>query len=108
MIDSRETMKEQAKKDGIEFFMALGTEVNGKPNASVVPAEFVDDLLDNGAAFAGFASGGLWQSPADGDIAYMPDPTPVYHGAQTWPLCSASRMLKGNCGHTHHKIFSSV
>lgn len=75
MIDSREKMKEQAEKDGIEFFMAMGTEVNGKPNASVVPAQYIDDLLDNGAAFAGFASGGLWQEPSDGDIAYMPDPT---------------------------------
>lgn len=26
MSDSRETLKEQAKKDGIEFFMAMGTE----------------------------------------------------------------------------------
>src|SRR5690625_2025069 len=75
MVDSREAMKEQAKRDGIEFFMALGTEVNGKPNASVAPAQYIDDLLDNGAAFAGFASGGLWQTPAEGDIAYIPDPT---------------------------------
>lgn len=75
MTDAREKMKEQAKKDGIEFFMAMGTEVNGKPNASVAPAEYIDDLLDNGAAFAGFAAGGLWQEPSDGDIAYMPDPS---------------------------------
>src|SRR5690625_1548230 len=72
---AREQMKEKAKKDGIEFFMAMGTEVNGKPNASVAPAQYIDDLLDNGAAFAGFASGGLWQEPSDGDIAYIPDPT---------------------------------
>src|SRR5699024_12366542 len=75
MVDSREAMKEQAKKDGIEFFMALGTEVNGKPNASVAPAQYIDDLLDNGAAFDGFASGRLWQTPAEGDIAYIPDTT---------------------------------
>ena len=75
MIDSREKLKEQAEKDGIEFFMAIGTEVNGKPNASVAPAQYLDDLLDDGAAFAGFASGGLWQEPSDGDIAYIPDPT---------------------------------
>ena len=30
MIDSREKMKEQAKKDGIEFFMAMGTEEIGR------------------------------------------------------------------------------
>lgn len=72
---AREEMKAQAKKDGIEFFMAMGTEVNGKPNASVAPAQYIDDLLDNGAAFAGFASGGLWQEPSDGDINYMPDPS---------------------------------
>ncbi|OAV61248.1 type III glutamate--ammonia ligase [Enteractinococcus helveticum] len=75
MIDSREKLKAQAEKDGIEFFMAMGTEVNGKPNASVAPAQYIDDLLDNGAAFAGFASGGLWQEPSDGDIAYIPDPS---------------------------------
>ena len=75
MTDAREKMKEQAEKDGIEFFMAMGTEVNGKPNASVAPAQYIDDLLDDGAAFAGFAAGGLWQEPSDGDIAYIPDPS---------------------------------
>lgn len=73
MSDTREAMKEQAKKDGIEFFMALGTEVNGKPCASVAPAKYIDSLLDDGAAFAGFAAGGLNQTPADGDIAFMPE-----------------------------------
>ena len=75
MIDSREKLKAQAEKDGIEFFMAMGTEVNGKPNASVAPAQYLDDLLDEGAAFAGFAAGGLWQEPSDGDIAYIPEPS---------------------------------
>lgn len=74
MTDARETLKERAKKDGIEFFMAMGTEVNGKPCASVAPAKYLDDLLENGAAFAGFAVGGLGQNPAEGDIAYMPEP----------------------------------
>src|SRR5690625_7857333 len=55
--------------------MAIGTEVNGKPNASVAPAQYLEDLLDDGAAFAGFAAGGLWQEPSDGDIAYIPDPS---------------------------------
>src|SRR5690625_7257844 len=68
-------MKDHANIDVIVFFMAMGTEVNGTPNASVAPAQYIDDLLDNGAAFAGFASGGLWQEPPDGDIAYIPDPT---------------------------------
>lgn len=75
MNAAHEKMKAQAEKDGIEFFMALGTEVNGKPNASVAPVSHIDDLLNDGAAFAGFASGGLWQEPSDGDISYIPDPT---------------------------------
>lgn len=74
MTDSRGALKQRAEKDGIEFFLAMFTEVNGKPCAKAVPVSEIDNLLTDGAGFAGFAAGGLGQSPAEGDIDAIPDP----------------------------------
>lgn len=74
LINSQEALKEQAHKDGIEFFLAMLTEVNGKPCAKAVPAAEVDDLFTNGAGFAGYAIGGLGQNPAEGDVDVIPEP----------------------------------
>ncbi|MQA03219.1 MAG: type III glutamate--ammonia ligase [Streptosporangiales bacterium] len=68
-------MLKQAEKDGIEFFLAMFVDMHGKPCAKAVPASAVDQLFENGAGFAGFAVGDIGQSPADPDLAAMPDPT---------------------------------
>jgi glutamine synthetase len=59
---------------GIEFLFAQFVDMHGKPNAKLVPASHLDDLLSDGAGFAGAAAGAIAQSPADPDIAAMPDP----------------------------------
>ena len=62
-------------KDGnIEFLFAQFVDMHGKPNAKLVPAHHIDDLLDGGAGFAGFAAGDLGQGPHDPDIIAVPDP----------------------------------
>ena len=45
----------------------------GRPSAKLVPAANLDDLVDEGAGFAGFAAGEIGQMPSDPDIAAMPD-----------------------------------
>jgi glutamine synthetase len=60
---------------GVEFLFAQFVDLHGKPSAKLVPAHHLDDLLGEGAGFAGFAAGEIGQGPHDPDIVAMPDPT---------------------------------
>ncbi len=65
----------KAVKDGnVEFLFAQFVDMHGKPSAKLVPAHHLDDLLTDGAGFAGFAAGDIGQGPHDPDIAAIPDP----------------------------------
>ncbi len=59
---------------GIEFLFAQFVDMHGKPSAKLVPAHHLDDLLTDGAGFAGFAAGDIGQGPHDPDLIAMPDP----------------------------------
>src|ERR1700688_178606 len=59
---------------GIEFLFAQFVDMHGKPSAKLVPAHHIDDLLEEGAGFAGFAAGDIGQGPDDPDMIAMPDP----------------------------------
>ncbi|HEY2260576.1 MAG TPA: type III glutamate--ammonia ligase [Solirubrobacteraceae bacterium] len=63
------------KDNGIEFLFAQFVDMHGKPSAKLVPAHHLDDLLSDGAGFAGFAAGDIGQGPDDHDMIAMPDPT---------------------------------
>ncbi len=63
------------KEENIEFLFAQFVDMHGKPSAKLVPAHHLDDLLSEGAGFAGFAAGDIGQGPDDPDIIAMPDPT---------------------------------
>ncbi|HUE29126.1 MAG TPA: type III glutamate--ammonia ligase [Solirubrobacteraceae bacterium] len=63
-----------AKDKGIEFFFAQFVDMHGKPSAKLVPAHHLDDLLTEGAGFAGFAAGDIGQGPHDPDLIAIPDP----------------------------------
>jgi glutamine synthetase len=94
----------QRVRDGeIEFLFAQFVDMHGKPNAKLVPAHHLDDLLDEGAGFAGFAAGDIGQGPHDPDLIAMPDvrsytPLPWRRGVarfacdvtvegEEWPYC---------------------
>ena len=59
----------------IEFLFAQFVDMHGKPSAKLVPAHHIDDLLTDGAGFAGFAAGDIGQGPHDPDMIAIPDPT---------------------------------
>src|SRR5579872_4864126 len=59
---------------GVEFLFAQFVDMHAKPSAKLVPAHHLDDLLTDGAGFAGFAAGDIGQGPHDPDIAAIPDP----------------------------------
>jgi glutamine synthetase len=61
--------------NGIEFLFAQFVDMHGKPSAKLVPAHHIDDLLEDGAGFAGFAAGDIGQGPHDPDMIAMPDPS---------------------------------
>src|SRR6202022_412950 len=58
----------------IEFLFAQFVDMHGKPSAKLVPAHHLDDLLAEGAGFAGFAAGDIGQGPHDPDMIAIPDP----------------------------------
>ncbi|MGB0097185.1 MAG: type III glutamate--ammonia ligase [Solirubrobacteraceae bacterium] len=67
-------VREIIKDGGIEFLFAQFVDMHGKPSAKLVPAHHIDDLLNDGAGFAGFAAGDIGQGPHDPDLIAMPDP----------------------------------
>ncbi|MDP9400056.1 MAG: type III glutamate--ammonia ligase [Actinomycetota bacterium] len=71
---SADELRALSAEHGIEFFFAQFVDMHGKPNAKLVPAHHLDDLLEDGAGFAGFAAGEMGQRPNDPDLAAMPDP----------------------------------
>jgi glutamine synthetase len=66
-------IREKVRNHEIEFFFAQFVDMYGRPSAKLVPAQNLDDLVNDGAGFAGFAAGELGQMPSDPDIAAIPD-----------------------------------
>ncbi len=105
-----ERIRSEVETRGIEFFFAQFVDMYGRPSAKLVPARNLDDLVEEGAGFAGFAAGEIGQFPSDPDIAAIPDldsftPVPwqpnlarfacdVTVEGQPWPYCPRT-ILKG-------------
>src|SRR3954454_23106510 len=70
---TREELQTYVRENGVEFLFAQFVEMHGKPNAKLVPAHHLDDMLDEGAGFAGFAAGDIGQGPHHPDMIAMPD-----------------------------------
>lgn len=68
-----EEIRRRAESDGVEFFFAQFVDMYARPSAKLIPAENLDDLVAEGAGFAGFAAGEIGQVPSDPDMAAMPD-----------------------------------
>src|SRR5918997_2752835 len=70
---THDEVRQLVEEQGIEFLFAQFVDMHGKPNAKLVPAHHLDDLLTDGAGFAGFAAGDIGQRPHDPDMIAMPD-----------------------------------
>jgi glutamine synthetase len=68
-----EEIRTVVENRGIEFFFAQFVDLYARPSAKLVPAAHLDDLVNDGAGFAGFAAGDIGQLPSDPDIAAIPD-----------------------------------
>jgi glutamine synthetase len=68
-----EDVRRLSKERGVEFYFAQFVDMYARPSAKLVPAVHLDDLVTEGAGFAGFAAGEIGQVPSDPDIAAIPD-----------------------------------
>jgi glutamine synthetase len=71
--ESPDDVRKYISDNGIEFLFAQFVDMHGKPNAKLVPAAHLDDMLTEGAGFAGFAAGAIGQQPHDPDMLAIPD-----------------------------------
>src|SRR5438093_12863035 len=70
---SVENIRSISQELGVEFYFAQFVDMYARPSAKLVPAACLDDLVTEGAGFAGFAAGEIGQLPSDPDIAAIPD-----------------------------------
>src|SRR6202021_3227029 len=66
-------LKALIQEKGIEYFLCSFVEMSGIPKAKLVPATALDDMVTEGAGFAGFAAGDVGQGPHDPDLVSIPD-----------------------------------
>jgi glutamine synthetase type III len=65
-----------AKDKGVKYFMISYTDLFGGQRAKLVPSQAINDMADEGAGFAGFATW-LDLTPAHPDLMAVPDPSAV-------------------------------
>lgn len=77
---------------GIEFYFAQFVDLYGKPNAKLIPAAHLDDLVSDGAGFAGFAAGSSGRSPPIRTSPRCPTwrASRPYRGSKTSPASRAT------------------
>jgi len=107
-------VRKQIEERGVEFLFAQFVDLYARPSAKLIPAVHLDDLVEDGAGFAGFAAGELGQVPADPDIAAIPDlasftPVPwqsnlarfacdVTVEGEPWPYCPRTILRNVSAG----------
>ena len=100
----REAIREQMKNDGVEFILAQFVDIHGSAKVKMVPASSLDDVIDDGAGFAGAAVWGAGQGPHSHDMlaridldSYTPLPwmpntarfaTDLFVDEESYPYCA--------------------
>ena len=64
----RHEIAQRMQGDGIRFLLAQFVDLNGSPKVKMVPVEHFEDVLDEGAGFAGAALPGMGQGPHSHDM----------------------------------------
>ena len=65
---TREEVRQRMRDDKIEYLLAQFVDINGSPKVKMVPVSHFDDVIDEGAGFAGAAVLGLGQGPHSHDM----------------------------------------
>ena len=67
-MPTREEVRQRMQDDGIEYILAQFVDINGAPKVKMVPVSHFDDIIDEGAGFAGAALPGMGQGPHSHDM----------------------------------------
>ncbi len=67
-MTTREEIAQKMQDDRIRFLLAQFVDLNGSPKVKMVPVEHFEDVLDEGAGFAGAALPGMGQGPHSHDM----------------------------------------
>ena len=65
---SREEVRQRMEEDGIEYLLTQFVDIHGAAKAKLVPVTHFDDVIDEGAGFAGGALNGMGQGPHSHDM----------------------------------------
>jgi len=65
---AREEIREQMARDQVQYLLVQFVDIHGSPKVKLVPANHLDGVIDDGAAFAGAALPGLGQGPHSHDM----------------------------------------
>ena len=65
---TREEVRQRMRDDKIEYLLAQFVDMNGSPKVKLVPVSHFDDVIDEGAGFAGAAVLGMGQGPHSHDM----------------------------------------
>ena len=65
---TRERIRERIAIDDVHYLLAQFVDLHGSPKVKLVPAGLLDNLIDDGVAFAGSALPGLGQAPNSHDM----------------------------------------
>ena len=65
---NREQIREQMTRDGINYILTQFVDIHGAAKVKLVPASSFDDVIDEGAGFAGGSLHGMGQGPNDHDM----------------------------------------
>ena len=66
-------VRAESQKRGIDFYFAQFVDMYARPSAKLVPATYLDELVEEGVGFAGFAAGEMGQRPHHPDLMARPD-----------------------------------
>ena len=64
----RDDVRKQMRSDNIEYLLVQFVDIHGSPKVKMVPANHLDDVIAEGAGFAGAAVSGLGQGPHSHDM----------------------------------------
>ncbi|MCH7688423.1 MAG: type III glutamate--ammonia ligase, partial [Planctomycetes bacterium] len=109
-MTDREQIREQMKKDKVQFILAQFVDIHGSAKVKMVPASCLDDMIDVGAGFAGAAVWGLGQGPHSHDMlaridlgSYTPLPwmpntarfaSDLYVDEESYPYCPRTNLKR--------------
>ena len=66
---NREQIREQMTRDGIKYILTQFVDIHGAAKVKLVPASTFDNVVDDGAGFAGGSLHGMGQGPNAHDMA---------------------------------------